>query len=147
MERFVQRYVVGQSVEVFGTGPGLIGSFQKAEVIGVNGLRHYYKVRYRHIREPHNGAQLEETLPFGSIRPTPPPHNRHCFYENDHVEVWDKNAWWSGTVKNVRGVGQYEVMFGTFGYPDMTVPLDRIRPHLFWTGMNWRIVSQDHGDE
>ncbi|KAM7275430.1 hypothetical protein ACFE04_017296 [Oxalis oulophora] len=98
--------IKGIEVEVSSDDEGFRGAWYKAKVIEVPPKTNLKKrkkalIEYVYLLAEDGSTPLTEYVDPGYIRPLPPVDEGRVFDENDAVEAWWKEGWWTGIVKKV----------------------------------------------
>ncbi|XP_068317224.1 protein AGENET DOMAIN (AGD)-CONTAINING P1-like [Pyrus communis] len=102
----------GDRVEVSSRDYGFIGAYYEATV--VEDLGGKYKVEYLSlVDEKDESRQLQGDVDADELRPLPPPPSEQEKNEKfdvlDRVDVHDQDAWWVGTITEVKTEGEKEI--------------------------------------
>lgn len=129
----------GDSVEVMGSGDGLVGTYQPAVIMAlVDGT--YARVEYKFFVLEDEITPLREIVHHSRLRREPPSmHLDPTTFRYGEVDVWWHDVWWHGhAIRRMNNGAKYIVQFDLPRYKGQQFMANQIRHHGDWFNTGWR---------
>lgn len=128
------RYPRGKRVEISSKDEGFEGSYYPAIIITYLSNQDYI-VQYRTLLNEEGLGPLREVVSGDQIRPAPDEIPVTGFSIDDVVDAYDKDGWWVGKIKKIKG-SKYYVYFKRTGEMN-AYPLSLLRVHQRFVDGSW----------